>query len=96
MGIPILPADVNVSGATWTIDHQENAIRRGLSSIKGVGTLAAECLAENAPYDSIDAIVAKCPARTVTGGKQWADARILTGVLEKLRQAGALKSLGVN
>lgn len=96
MGIPILTADVNVSGALWTIDRGENAIRRGLSSIKGIGTLAAECLAQNAPYESIDDIVSKCPARTVTGGKQWADARILTGVLEKLRQAGALKSLGVN
>jgi DNA polymerase III subunit alpha len=96
MGVSVLPADVNVSGALWTIDRKENAIRRGLSSIKGIGNVAAECLADNAPYISIDDIVTKCPARMVTGGKQWADARILTGVLEKLRQAGALKSLGIN
>lgn len=96
MGIPILPADVNVSGALWTIDRNANAIRRGLSSIKGIGSVAAECIADNAPYSSIDDLIEKCPARMVTGGKQWKDARILTGVLEKLRQAGALKSLGIN
>ena len=96
MGIPILPADVNISGALWTIDRSENAIRRGLSSIKGIGNIAAECIADNAPYSSIDDLISKCPARMVTGGKQWKDARVLTGVLEKLRQAGALKSLGIN
>lgn len=96
MGVQILPADVNSSGSLWTIDRSANAIRRGLSSIKGVGNVAAECIAENAPYDSLDDLVAKCPARMVTGGKQWKDARVLTGVLEKLRQAGALKSLGIS
>ena len=96
MGITILPADINTSNSLWTIDRKENAIRRGLSSIKGVGTSAAECLSENAPYGSIDDIISKCPARTVTGGKQWKDARVLVGVLEKLRQAGALKSIGIN
>lgn len=96
MGISILSADVNVSKSLWTIDRKENAIRRGLSSIKGVGESAAECLSENAPYTSIDDIISRCPARTVTGGKQWKNARILVGVLETLRQAGALKSIGIN
>lgn len=95
MGITVLPADVNVSGALWTIDREASAIRRGLSSIKGIGDSAAECISANAPYKTIDDIVERCPARIVTGGKQWASARQLTGVLEKLRQAGALTSLGV-
>lgn len=95
MGIQILPADVNISGASWTIDLQRNAIRRGLSSIKGIGVQASECLHENAPYDSIDDIVARCPARIVTGGKNWKSARTLSGVLEKLRNAGALQSIGI-
>lgn len=96
MGISILPADVNYSGASWTLDRNENAIRRGLSSIKGIGMGAAECIKQNAPYNDVADIVSRCPARIVTGGKQWADARVFSGVLEKLRQAGALKSLGVD
>ena len=96
MGIKILPADVNVSGISWTIDRKEQAIRRGLSSIKGIGTNAADCLQQNAPYGSIDDIVERCPARTVTGGKQWKDSRTLTGVLEKLRLSGALSSIGIS
>lgn len=95
VGIRILPADINVSGPTWTIDRKRNAIRRGIVSIKGVGPATAENIAEHAPYTDIDDLIAKTDARKVTGGKQWAKDGTLTGVLEHLRKAGALSSLGL-
>ena len=95
MGMKILGADVNVSGVSWSIDSEKQAIRRGLVSIKGVGANAAECIAEHAPYDSLDELISKCPARTVTGGKQWSKSQTLNGTLNHLQEAGALKSLGV-
>ena len=95
MEIRILSADVNVSGVSWSIDSEKQAIRRGLVSIKGVGVNAAECIAYHAPYDTLDELISRCPARTVTGGKQWSKNQELNGTLNHLRQAGALKSLGV-
>ena len=95
MGVRILPACVNSSSVSWGIDRKRNAIRRGLTSIKGVGLKAAQVIAENAPYDSIEHLIATCPAQPVTGGKQWAKERTLTGVLHALHNAGALRELGI-
>jgi len=95
MGINILPADVNLSGISWSLDAEAGAIRRGLSSIKGVGRNAAEVIYANAPYNSIEELISKCPARAVTGGKNWKSKRTLNGTLEQLRKTGALESLGI-
>ena len=95
MKVPILPACVNNSSVSWAMDPSGKAIRRGLSSIKGIGAKAADAIVTNAPYSSVEDIIARCPAKSVTGGKQWAKEGTLTGVLEALRQAGALKTLGV-
>lgn len=95
VGISILPACVNRSAVSWTLDRKAEAIRRGLSSVKGVGAKAAEAIAVNAPYSSIDDLISRCPAQAVTGGKQWAKSGTLNGVLANLRQSGALRQLGV-
>jgi DNA polymerase III subunit alpha len=95
MGIKVLPADVNDSGISWTLDLKNQAIRRGLSSIKGVGGNAAQTIVANAPYSSIEELIHKCPARAVTGGKNWKTHRELNGVLLQLRNSGALESLGL-
>lgn len=89
-GVRILGADVNVSGASWTLDTARRAIRRGLVSIKGVGMKAADDIAANAPYASLEDLVARTNSRTVTGGK---DLNNLNGVLAALQSAGALDSL---
>lgn len=94
MGIRLMSPDVNVSGPLWTIDRKKGAIRKGLASIKGIGVPAATALVENAPYESIEEIIERCPARLVTGGRQFLKDGTLTGGLEKLRAAGALASLG--
>ena len=95
MKVPILPACVNNSAVSWAMDPSGKALRRGLSSIKGIGAKAADAIVANAPYSSVEDVIARCPAKSVTGGKQWAKEGTLTGVLEALRQAGALKTLGV-
>lgn len=95
MGIKIMQADVNSSGISWTLDIKEQAIRRGLTSIKGVGYNCAEVICNNAPYSSLEELIAKCPARVVTGGKNWKTQKTLNGTLEQLRKAGALESLGI-
>lgn len=96
VGVRILSADVNVSGGNWTMDVQRQAIRRGLVSIKGVGANAAAEISAHAPYTSVDDLIERTNSRAVTGGKDWAKKGELTGVLAKLRDAGALKSLGLD
>lgn len=95
VGVPILGACVNRSEASWAIDPSGRAIRRGLVSIKGVGHSAACAIVDNGPYASVDQLIERCPARTVTGGKGWAKSGELTGVMAALKKAGALKQLGV-
>lgn len=96
VGIRILPADVNISGVSWTMDSKRNAIRKGLLSIKGVGQSAAECVIDHAPFATIDDLISRCPARPVTGGRQWAKSKTLVGTLRHLQNAGALKALDVH
>lgn len=93
--IRILRPDVNISKTLYTIDHERGAIRRGLSSVKGVGIKAAEAIAERAPFISIEDLIERCPGRPVSGGKNWSKEGTLNGVLLALQNAGALRSLGV-
>lgn len=90
-GIRILPADINISGASWTIDKQRNAIRRGLVSIKGVGEKAAIEIAENRPYSSVQDLIDRTNGRIVTGGKTYPNE--MKGVLAALHGARALQSV---
>jgi DNA polymerase-3 subunit alpha len=92
-GIRLLKPDVNISGFTWTIDVDKQAIRRGLLSIRGIGEVAAQEISSNAPYASMDDLISRCDARKVNGGKSWGEDGTLKGVLAKLQEAGALKSL---
>jgi DNA polymerase-3 subunit alpha len=93
IGIRILAPDVNVSGVSWTLDRKAKAIRRGLISLKGVGIGAAESIADNAPYTSIQDMIDRTESRSVTGGKSYAKDGSLNGVLASLRDAGALKNI---
>lgn len=95
IGVPVLGACVNRSAVLWAIDPSGRAIRKGLSSIKGVGPKAADAIVASAPYESVDEIIDRCPAKSVTGGKSWKTDGTLSGVLESLRKAGALKAVGV-
>lgn len=93
--IPILKPDVNISGRTWSIDRTRGAIRKGLVSVKGVGEKAASEIELHAPFVDIDDLIDRCEARAVNGGKNWNKDGTLNGVLGKLKDVGALKSLGL-
>jgi len=41
-------------------------------------------------------LIERTPARAVTGGRQWPKDQTLTGTMASMRQAGALKSLGLD
>lgn len=94
--LKVLPPDVNRSGVNWKLDRgvPGGGLRRGLLSIKGVGMNAAEAIFESGPYESVEELIEKTPARVVTGGKTWP--REEKGVLAKLKSAGALQSVGVS
>lgn len=60
MGIPVLPPDINISQAEFTVEIQPDgtkAIRFGLSAIKNVGRAAVEAILrtreENGPFTSL-------------------------------------------
>lgn len=98
IGIRLMPADVNVSGVNWTIDRKRSGIRRGLASIKGIGYAAAQSIASNAPYDTIEELIEANPGRLLTGGNVYTKGKRqgeFTGMLKVLRDAGALKTLGI-
>lgn len=95
-GIRVLGVCVNESGVGWKISESEdNALRRGLTTVKGIGVAAAQELAEHAPYKTVNDIVLRCDARKVTGGKSWVKNGTLNGSLEKLRMNGALRAVGL-
>lgn len=109
LGIRILPPDVTLSGASWTMDARRNAITKGLSSIKGVGEAAAAIVEarETAPFVSVRDLAERLPAGILTGRNQYLDMvnhKIKrdgtpvggwVGKMKALKEAGALKSLGV-
>ena len=54
LGLDIAPPDVNVSGATFTIDDRTpNTIRVGFADIKYVGGKTVENIVDNAPYKDL-------------------------------------------
>jgi DNA polymerase-3 subunit alpha len=109
MNIRILPPDVTISGARWTMDSKRNAITKGLASIKGVGEAAQAIVEarEQRPFTSVRDLAERLPAGILTGRNQYLDMvngktkRDGTplggwvGKMKALKEAGALKSLGV-
>lgn len=93
--IRILPPDINISGAKWTIDRKKGAIRKGLSSIKGIGDTAAIDIEAQAPYTDIDDFIGRTGSRTTSGSPRYLKDGEWTGNLEKLKEAGALASIGI-
>jgi DNA polymerase-3 subunit alpha len=85
-GIEVLPPDVNVSGADFTID--EDRIRFGLAAVKNVGRGAAEALVaereRGGPFRSLDDLCQRL------AGTQEVNVR----ALESLIRSGACDALG--
>ena len=95
-GVRILPPHVNISQAGYTIDAQRRAIRRGLTSIKGVGNVCANELVRHAPFESLEDLGTRVAPRRVTGSKYLAAGHhplACGGNVAALEQAGALRGL---
>lgn len=92
-GIRILPAHVNISSETWTMDPDNNAIRKGLASVAGIGPPTAAAIHQGAPYSSINDMIERLPARVISGGTQFKKDGTYSGNLAKLRDAGALDGI---
>jgi DNA polymerase-3 subunit alpha len=93
-GIRVLAPDINVSGATYTLDARREAVRRGLQSIDGVGAVTAERLARLQPFESLDDLVQRAAAESVSGHKSYdGTPESLTGILGKIYTSGALTTL---
>lgn len=82
MGIRVLPADVQRSSLTWTIE--DDALRRGLTSIDGVGEKAAAALIEARPFHTIEELKARVLRAACNDG-----------ALKKMAGAGAMRCLGI-
>jgi len=95
-GVSIRPPDINKSGPFYTADFQSNAIRKGLTSVKGVGMKAALELEEKAPFASLADLANKVNGRAVTGSaslRKGHSPEACGGVIAALAEVGALSDL---
>jgi DNA polymerase III subunit alpha len=93
-GIRVLAPDINISGATYTIDQARSAIRKGLQSIDGVGSISASKLESLQPFADLDDLVLRSAAASISGHKEYdGTPESLTGILSKLYESGALNRL---
>jgi len=93
-GIRVLAPDINVSGASYTLDPRRGAVRRGLQSIDGVGAVSAERLAGLQPFTSLDDLVERAATESVSGHKEYdGTPESLTGILGKVFASGAMTTL---
>ena len=92
--VRVLAPDINVSGATYTVDEVRSAIRRGLQSIDGIGAITAARLEALQPFQDLDDLVERAAAQTVSGHKEYdGTPESLTGILGKLYASGCLARL---
>jgi DNA polymerase-3 subunit alpha len=80
--IKVLPACIMRSGVTWQIEG--TALRRGLTSVGGVGEKAAQAIAAARPFHSLEELRNNVSPTACN-----------VGVLKKLARARALASLGI-
>ena len=93
-GIRLLRPDVQFSGPTYA--PSTKGVVRALSSIKGIGKVAATAIAKEQPFKDLDDFaerVNQSKVSGIVGYKKYG--KIDTGALELLKDAGALESLGV-
>lgn len=93
-GIRLLPPDVQTSGPTYA--PSPKGVVRALSSIKGIGQVAAAAIAKEQPFKDLDDFAERVNQSKVSGLIDYKKYGTITkGSLELLKEAGALESLGV-
>lgn len=83
--IQVLPPDVNISNSSYTPDFENNALRYGLTGIKGIAQTSADQVMKLRPYFSLEDFEKK---------HTFKYSKVNKGHREKLLQVGALDSLG--
>lgn len=111
IGIRILPPDVNISGARWTMDPDRNAITKGLGSVPGISVERATAIVAARPaegWKTVQELAESLPAGVLSGRNQYLDLiagktkrdgtpkGAWIGVMKALKEADALSSLGVS
>lgn len=92
--VPVLSPHVNRSQPSYSIDGR--GIRRGLTSIPGVGIVTAKELVANAPYDSLSDLGQRVLPARVHGAKYLVlgvDPETAGGAIAALYEARALRGL---
>jgi len=95
-GIKLFPPHVNISTKSYTADTTTNSIRKGLTTIKGLGDKAADEIVRHAPYTSLDDLARRVSKQRVTGAKDLGKGHhpeSCGGIIAALYEAGALKGL---
>lgn len=93
-GLSLRRADVNISGASYTVDKRGNAIRKGLGSIKGIGASTANKIIAARPLDGYTSMEELCLLSKVSGsGPYLTGGDLQVGIIGKLYDAGALDDL---
>ena len=93
-GIRVLAPEINTSSASYSIDDRRGAIRKGLQSIDGVGAISATKLAGLQPFASLDDLVERSAAASISGFKEYdGTPESLTGILGHLNNSGCLVTL---
>lgn len=80
MGIKVLPPDINLSDKGFKIE--DDSIRFGLASIKGLGDAVVEAILDHRPFNSLSEIVERVPKRQLN--KKSLKVLSLSGALDGL------------
>lgn len=94
--MPIRRVNVNTSKPSYSIDADGKSIRKGLTTIRGLGPVCAKELDEKGPFTSLDDIARKCLPRRVTGVRKLllgTHPGMCGGNIEALYEADALVGL---
>lgn len=93
-GIRLLKPDVSYSGSSYSVDPKGRGIRRGLTSIKGIGPAIGQEIESKQPFTSMEDFASRVTPRIVSGVADYLnDKSFATGRLNTLYEAGALNSL---
>lgn len=87
-GFHFEPPDVNTSAKGFTRGRDTNAIQVGLLRIAGIGDGAANAIARNQPFASVEDLIERVGSRFIKQGDK-------VNTVEILGAAGALDSLGI-
>ena len=96
-GIKVRRADINDSNINYSVDSTGKAIRKGLSSVKGVGLPTAEEIINKRPtggYKDMSEFCHLVDRRKVTGVKPYLESQDMSvGIVGKLNDIGVLDAI---